>query len=68
MVQVHRLYWRRSTCFLAQVDSILGAGGIFGVGPAPQIVVLCIVLAQVLTIFPHLRQNTHTPAPMAGTT
>ena len=32
MVQVHRLYWRRSTCFLAQVDSILGAGVFFGGG------------------------------------
>ena len=50
------------------MGSILGAGGILRVGPAPQIVVLCIVLAQVPTLFPHLRQNAHTPAPTFSTT
>ena len=62
------LFWRRWAAFLAQVGSILGAGGILRVGPAPQIVVLSIVLAQVPTLFPHLRQNAHTPAPTFSTT
>ena len=61
-------FWRRWAAYLAQVGSILGAGGILRVGPAPQIVVLCIVLAQVPTLFPHLRQNAHTPAPTFSTT
>ena len=49
--------WNRSEALPAQVNTFSGAGGILRVGPAPQIVVLCIVLAQVPTIFPHLRQN-----------
>ena len=51
---------------LAQVGPILGAGGFFGGGPAPQNGLLCTTLAQVPTLFPHLRQYTPTPAPKSS--
>ena len=55
--------WRRYARFLAQVCPIPGAGGVFGGGPAPQNGLLRTTLAQVSTLFPHLRQHTPTPAP-----
>jgi hypothetical protein len=43
--------------FLVQVVSVLGAGKVFGWGPAPQNRVIYIFLAHVLSLFPHLRQK-----------
>ena len=57
------LSWCRWAPFLAQVYHILGAGGVWGGGPAPQNGLLRTTVAQVLTLFPHLRQHTPTPAP-----
>jgi len=55
--------WRRSYLFLAQMGHRLGAGGFFGRRPAPQILVLRPTVAQVHTLFPHLRQECRGPAP-----
>jgi hypothetical protein len=54
---------RRSYLFLAQMGHRLGAGGILGWRPAPQILVLRPTVAQVHTLFPHLRQECRGPAP-----
>ena len=53
---------------MAQVVPNFGAGGIFGVGPAPAQRTEPRFTAQVPTIFPHLRQNPYTPAPTISTT
>jgi hypothetical protein len=53
----------RYASLLAQVCPVLGAGGVFGGGPAPQNGLLCTTVAQVPALFPHLRQHTPTPAP-----
>ena len=47
----------------AQVLPLPGAGVIFGGGPAPQNGHLRAPVAQVPTLFPHLRQKTSAPAP-----
>ena len=57
------LFWRRYAPFLAQVYPILGAGGVWGGGPAPTQGTEPRFAARVPTLFPHLRQNTFTPAP-----
>ena len=57
------LNWRRCASFLAQVRPWIGAGEVFGRGPAPQIGRLWAPVAQVPPLFPHLRQHTPSPAP-----
>ena len=52
----------------AQVDSLSGAGVLFGTGPAPRIGRTCFPLAQVPTPFPHLRQHHRIPAPITMAT
>ena len=60
------LFWRRYAPFLVQVRPILGAGGVLGGGPAPLQGTEPRFAAQVPTLFPHLRQNTPTPAARSG--
>ena len=62
--------WRRHARFLAQVNPILGAGGVFGGGPAPQNGLPRTTVAQVPALFLtcaniplHLRQESTPPAP-----
>ena len=55
MAQVHTL--------LAQVLTLFGAGEVFDGVPAPRIGLLRPPLAQVPTLFPHLRQEQRVPAP-----
>ena len=54
---------RRWYASLARVDGVLGAGEVFGWGPAPQNGLLRFPVAQVLPLFPHLRHLHLTPAP-----
>ena len=53
---------------LAQVLPILGAGVLFAWGPAPRIGFLRYAVAQVLYLFPHLRQVGPPPAPKEAST
>ena len=55
--------WRRCGTVLAQVVAFLGAGEVFGWGPAPQTGFLGALVAQVTPLFPHLRHKHPTPAP-----
>ena len=57
------LSWRRCGKLLEQVWHILGAGKVFGEGPAPRIGHPNVPVAQISCLFPHLRQKTYTPAP-----
>ena len=49
--------WRRCILFLAQVPASFGAGMILPMESAPQIGLVRIPVAQVLILFPHLRQK-----------
>ena len=55
--------WRRSLALLAAISPRHGAGVFLGGGPAPQNGLLRTSMAQVLTLFPHLRQSSAPPAP-----
>jgi hypothetical protein len=48
---------------MAQVKVFFGAGEEKGWGPAPRIGLLRAPVAQVPSLFPHLRQKTSAPAP-----
>ena len=55
--------WRRSRFPMAQVQGITGASVVLGWRPAPQNGHLRAPMAQVPTLFPHLRQRLCAPAP-----
>ena len=57
-------FWRRSIGLAAQVHGTFGAGVVFGDRPAPPQAVESCFVAQVPTIFPHLRQSSISPAPI----
>ena len=59
---------RRYGALLAQVLPFLGAGEVLAWGPAPQIGLIRLPVAQVYTLFSHLRQEPSVPAPATPNT